>query len=55
MSSEINNKKTKDITDESILDQTLRPARWDEYVGQKHIKDNVKILLRAAGERGHIP
>lgn len=37
------------------LDQTLRPTRWDEYVGQKHIKDNVKILLRAAEERGHIP
>lgn len=42
-------------TDDSLLDQTLRPTRWDEYVGQKHIKDNVKILLRAAEERGHIP
>lgn len=38
-----------------VLDQTLRPTRWDEYVGQKHIKDNVKILLRAAEGRGHIP
>jgi Holliday junction DNA helicase RuvB len=43
-----------DISD-SVLDQTLRPARWEEYIGQKHIKDNVKILLRAAEERGHIP
>ena len=43
--------KTEDV----VLDQTLRPTRWDEYVGQKHIKDNVKILLRAAQERGHIP
>ncbi|MDR3519763.1 MAG: Holliday junction branch migration DNA helicase RuvB [Candidatus Pacebacteria bacterium] len=41
--------------DESFLDQTLRPTHWDEYIGQKHIKDNVKILLRAAEERGHIP
>ena len=41
--------------DESVLDQTLRPTRWEEYIGQKHIKDNVKILLRAAEERGHIP
>lgn len=40
---------------DSFLDQTLRPTRWDEYIGQKHIKDNVKILLRAAEERGHIP
>jgi len=42
-------------TDDSFLDQTLRPTHWDEYIGQKHIKDNVKILLRAAEERGHIP
>ncbi len=40
---------------DSFLDQTLRPTRWDEYIGQKHIKDNVKILLRAAEERGQIP
>lgn len=59
-SKETNNaNKTKedratDSTD-SFLDQTLRPAKWDEYIGQKHIKDNVKILLRAALERGHIP
>jgi len=42
-------------TEDSFLDQTLRPQAWDEYIGQKHIKDNVKILLRAAKERGHIP
>jgi Holliday junction DNA helicase RuvB len=42
-------------TEEIMLDQTLRPTHWDEYIGQKHIKDNVKILLRAAEERGHIP
>lgn len=41
--------------DDSFLDQTLRPSNWDEYIGQKHIKDNVKILLQAALERGHIP
>ncbi|MBI3305575.1 Holliday junction branch migration DNA helicase RuvB [Candidatus Nomurabacteria bacterium] len=47
--------KNKDKIEESVLDMTLRPTRWDEYIGQKHIKDNVKILLRAAEERGHIP
>ncbi len=51
MSSKKDTKKAEDV----VLDQTLRPARWDEYIGQKHIKDNVKILLRAAEERGHIP
>ncbi|MFA6177741.1 MAG: Holliday junction branch migration DNA helicase RuvB [Candidatus Paceibacterota bacterium] len=47
--------KKKETTDNSFLDQTLRPTKWNEYIGQKHIKDNVKILLRAALERGHIP
>jgi len=61
MSSKITKTPNKSITektaisDDSFLDQTLRPTRWDEYIGQKHIKDNVKILLRAAEERGHIP
>ncbi len=41
--------------EDSFLDQTLRPNHWEEYIGQKHIKDNVKILLKAAEERGHIP
>ena len=43
--------KTEDV----LLEINLRPTRWDEYIGQKHIKDNVKILLKAAQERGHIP
>lgn len=41
--------------EESFLDQALRPRVWEEYIGQKHIKENVKILLDAAKERGHIP
>ena len=49
------NETEKEQKDETYLDQTLRPKAWDEYIGQKHIKDNVKILLRAAEERGHIP
>ena len=35
------------------LDQTLRPQTWDEYVGQSKIKENLRILLTAARERGH--
>ncbi len=50
-----NKKGTSGGGEDSFLDQTLRPKAWDEYIGQKHIKDNVKILLRAAQERGHIP
>lgn len=35
------------------LDQTLRPQSWEEYVGQAKIKENLRILLTAARERGH--
>ncbi len=38
-----------------FLDSALRPAIWDEYIGQTHIKDNLKILLSAARERSHPP
>ncbi len=41
--------------EESFLDKALRPSSWDDYIGQKHIKDNVKMLLQAALERGHVP
>lgn len=37
----------------SSLDQALRPHAWEEYVGQKKIKENLRILLTAAKERGH--
>ncbi|HUO50415.1 MAG TPA: Holliday junction branch migration DNA helicase RuvB [Candidatus Paceibacterota bacterium] len=37
------------------LDQALRPANWDEYVGQNAIKENLQILLHAAKGRKHQP
>jgi Holliday junction DNA helicase RuvB len=33
------------------LDNTLRPASWDEYVGQDSVKNNLHILISAAKER----
>ncbi len=61
----MSSKKPKEIENEgdsealenrdASLDQTLRPKAWEDYIGQKHIKDNLKILLGAAEERGHIP
>ena len=37
----------------SNLDQTLRPQSWEEYIGQVKTKENLRILLTAAKERGH--
>ncbi len=42
-------------TPDQWLDKTLRPAAWDEYIGQTAVKDNLRILLGAARERGHAP
>jgi Holliday junction DNA helicase RuvB len=48
-------KAAPDEKDVGFLDQTLRPSRWDDYIGQKGIKDNLHILLTAAKERSHPP
>jgi len=37
------------------LDATLRPASWDEYVGQESVKNNLHILIGAAKERATPP
>ena len=39
--------------DASSLDKSLRPQTWEEYVGQTKTKENLRILLTAARERGH--
>ncbi len=44
-----------DEKESGFLDQTLRPSRWNEYIGQRNIKDNLHILLTAAQERNHPP
>lgn len=46
-------KKPVTRDDATNLDRTLRPQTWDEYVGQSKIKENLRILLTAAKERGH--
>lgn len=42
--------KTALPTDKA-LDQALRPQKWDDYIGQEMIKNNLKILIQAASER----
>ncbi len=48
---EINELKRPD----AFLDQTLRPTKWDDYIGQGPIKENLRILLTAAKQRNHPP
>jgi len=53
MTESTHEKKTFTRDNASNLDQTLRPNSWEEYVGQPKIKENLRILLTAARERGH--
>ena len=34
-------------------DQSLRPERLSDYIGQKEIKENLKVFIGAAKKRGH--
>ncbi|MBV9349880.1 MAG: Holliday junction branch migration DNA helicase RuvB [Patescibacteria group bacterium] len=42
-------------TSDRVLDATLRPEAWEEYVGQENIKENLHVLIAAAKERAHTP
>lgn len=40
---------------DQALDSALRPASWEDYVGQGHVKANVSVVLEAAKKRGDMP
>ena len=35
----------EDDTDEQIIEITLRPQKFDDYVGQERLKKNLKLML----------
>lgn len=41
------------MSENGHLDNILRPEKWEDYIGQEQIKENLKILLQAAKERDH--
>ncbi len=44
----------KDAPDGNF-DATLRPSRWDEYIGQETTKTNLRLIIDAAKARGEAP
>lgn len=42
---------TEPVIDDQVLDQALRPSRFDEYIGQEKIKENLKVIIGAAQKR----
>lgn len=46
----------KKVTEEDrVLDVTLRPRNWEEYIGQAKIKRNLGIIIQAAQKRKENP
>jgi len=41
-----------DDVNEQIIEVTLRPQRFDEYVGQERLKKNLRLAIEAAKKRG---
>ena len=37
--------------DDRQLDLTLRPTRIDEYIGQRQVKENLRVYMKAARGR----
>lgn len=47
--------KLNKTAQEDVLDLTLRPKIWEDYVGQEKVKQNLKIIITAAKERKESP
>ncbi|NPA28502.1 MAG: AAA family ATPase, partial [Epsilonproteobacteria bacterium] len=37
---------------EERFEASLRPSRWEEYIGQEKIKSNLKVFIEASLKRG---
>jgi Holliday junction DNA helicase RuvB len=39
------------LVEDQQVEQTLRPTRWDEYVGQEKVKENLRVFIQGARAR----
>jgi len=45
-------KKTiKNNNEDQLLEITLRPTKWEDYIGQEKVKENLKLMMEAAKQR----
>ncbi len=40
------------LDDDIIVEKSLRPSKFDEFIGQKELVDNLKLYIEAANKRG---
>lgn len=41
-----------ELADDPSFDAALRPKNWNEFIGQKKVKENLEVLIAAATKRG---
>lgn len=44
-------KKPLENPEDRMIDSVLRPSTWKDYIGQEKIKENLKLILKAAAKR----
>ena len=44
----------EDDNEESVVEFSLRPTNFSEYIGQKHLKTNLQLAIDAAKKRGDV-
>lgn len=42
----------KQKEEDKNLDLALRPNKWEDYIGQKKVKKNIKVMIEASEKRG---
>ena len=43
---------TETLPEEAVFEETLRPGRLADYIGQRAVKENLRIAMTAAKGRG---
>ncbi len=44
----------EETSSDLVLDKTIRPERFDEYIGQSDVKENIKVFVNAAKIRNEV-
>ena len=47
-------KKNSLNKEEEIIENTLRPKSWNDYIGQEKVKTNLRVIIEAAKKRGEV-
>ncbi len=48
---EINYIDPEPLSDDTVVEKSLRPSRFDEFIGQKDLIENLKLYIKAANNR----